>query len=119
MVGLAVQAGAEIEFVGIRTAAAATVSGASIPPEVSRVGRGRYRSKRDWDRTLRFFRGVYGRKQGIIWKRLDTPPRVKAIHIANTRARRRWDGINIYESEGKVTIVVLPAERSSQGRGRK
>lgn len=100
-----------ISSVGIGAALAATVSGAQLPPEVSRIESRRYRSKRDWDRTLRFYRSVYSRKRGIIWKQIDTPPGVKGVHIANTRAGRRWDGINIYEAGGKVTIFILPTPR--------
>ena len=109
-VGLGPTAG----ILGGATASASTVSGAQLPAEVSRIDRQRYLSKRSWDRTIKFYQGVYGRKRGIIWKRIDTPPGIKAIHIANTRARRRWDGINIYEAEGKVTIFVLPALRGGR-----
>lgn len=103
---------------GAPTAWAATVSGAQLPPEVSRIDKRRYLSKRTWDRTLRFYREVYRRKRGIIWKRIDTPPGIKAIHIANTRARRRWDGLNLYEANGRVTIFVLATSDRVRGRGR-
>ena len=95
----------------ITAAWAATVSGALLPPEASRIGTRRYVSKRTWDRTLRFYREAYRRKRGIIWKQVDTPPGIKAIHIANIRTRRRWDGINVYRAEGRVTIFVLTADR--------
>ena len=100
-------------------ALAATVAGAQLPPDVSKIDAQRYLSKRDWDHTIKFFQGVYGRKEGIIWKRIDTPPGVKALHIANTKARRRWDGINLVEADGKVTIFVLPAARSVSKRRKK
>lgn len=89
-------------------AEAKRVFGAAIPDEVRRIDEGRFRSRRDWDRTLRFFRSVYRRTSGVVWRRIETPPNVKAIHIQNTKRKRKWDGINIYETKGgKVYIYVL------------
>lgn len=89
-------------------AEAKRVFGALIPDEVHRVDDARYRSRRDWDKTLRFFRSVYKRTSGVVWRRIETPPNVKAIHIQNTRRKRKWDGINVYETKsGKVFIYVL------------
>lgn len=91
-------------------AEAKKVHGATILDEVRSAGDGYLRSTRDWDRTIRFFRGVYGRARGIVWRNLETPPKVKAIYIENTRAKRKWDGINIYHHNNRTFIHVLPAK---------
>jgi hypothetical protein len=87
------------------------VYGATIPDEVAKLDDGRYRSKKDWDRTMRAFRNAYGNAKGIVFQRIETSAKVKnAYHIQNTQPKRRWDGINVYETqEGKIFIVVLPA----------
>lgn len=99
----------------ILTAAVATpglaradkVYGALILEEARRVEKGRYASKKDLDRTMRFFRNVYGRKSGYVIRRLQSVPGVKGYHIANLRRGRTWDGINVYEHKRTVHIYVL------------
>ena len=87
------------------------VYGATIPDDVAKLDEGRYKSKKDWDRTMRSLRSAYENTKGIVFQRMITSPKLKnAYHIKNTQPNRRWDGINVYETaEGKIFIVVLPA----------
>ncbi len=87
------------------------VFGATIPDDVSKLDDTRYRSKKDWDKTMRSFRNMYDRTSGVVFQRIATTPKVRnAYHIQNTRPDRHWDGINVYETaDGKVFITVLPA----------
>ena len=79
--------------------------------------KGRYRSVKDWDRTTRFYRRVYGSKKGYVWREIATTPRVRAVHLENTNKRRTWDGINIYQSRGKVYMYYLKS--STEGAQKK
>lgn len=83
---------------------------------MKRVGDDRFKSTEDWEKTLRFLKGVYGGKPGIVWKTVDAPPKVKAIHIANTVPRRTWEGINVYETGGEIFIFVIKAEPEGPSR---
>lgn len=73
----------------------------------------RYRSTQDWEKTLRFYRGIYGKVQGVLWRSVASTPKVKAVHIANLRKGQSWEGINVYETGGQVFIYVLRAESGS------
>lgn len=96
-------------------ALAEKVYGAVIVDGARRIEPGRYRSPQDYERTLRFFRRVYGRSEGIVFTRMKTTPKVKGTHIANLRDKRTWDGINVYEVRDKVFIYVLKAgERATK-----
>ena len=53
-----------------RPAMAEKVYGAVILDEARKVGTGRYQSLKNWDRTLRFFRNVYGRTKGVVTRRI-------------------------------------------------
>ena len=53
------------------------------------------------------------------WKNIVNLPTVRAKHLQSKQKSSKWAGINIYESEGKVRIYVLPrtellAENESQ-----
>jgi len=91
------------------TAEAASYSGASLPDKVRpAAGEGRYRSLDSLDRTLRWFRRVYGRSEGLFFQPIRGAAGVDGYHIHNLRAGRRWDAINVYEAKNTVHVVVLP-----------
>lgn len=92
----------------------ATDHGAQLIENAVKVEEGRYRSPQDWEKTLRFFRGIYGKQPGIVWRSVASTPKVKAIHIANIRRGQSWEGINIYETGGEVFIYVIKAEGASE-----
>lgn len=79
-----------------------------IPEEVKKIGEDRFQSQKDWEKTLTFFRQVYDDKPGIVWTRIATGTKVaNARHIENTQPKRTWEGINLYETGGKVFIFVI------------
>jgi hypothetical protein len=94
--------------------AAIKVHGAIVDDEYKAVGENRFRSKEDWEKTIRFFKSHYGGKPGYVWINIDTPPKVKAIHIENTHAGRTWEGINIYETNREIYVFVIKAESRSR-----
>jgi len=91
-------------------AAAATVHGAAVIDGAVKLEDDRFKSPQDWDKTIRFFRTVYGKQPGIVWRSIASTPKVKAVHIANTRRGGSWEGINIYETNGEVFIFVIKAD---------
>lgn len=97
-----------------RNALASTVHGAVIADGAVKVDEDRFKSKEDWDKTLRFYRNAYGKQPGIVWRSIASTPKVKAIHIANIKRGRSWEGINIYETEGSVFIYVIKAEPAAK-----
>ncbi|MFO0723187.1 MAG: hypothetical protein U1E65_05365 [Myxococcota bacterium] len=92
----------------------ATDHGAQLIENAARLEDGRYKSPQDWEKTLRFYRGIYGKQPGIVWRSVASTPKVKAIHIANIRRGQSWEGINIYETGGEVFIYVIKAEGASE-----
>lgn len=92
------------------SAEAAAVHGAAVIEGAVRVDEDRFKSPQDWDKTIRFYRSVYGKQPGIVWRSIASTPKVKAIHIANTRRGGSWEGINIYQSGSDVFIFVIKAD---------
>jgi hypothetical protein len=90
--------------------AAARVHGVVLDDSAKKVGEDRFKSTEDWEKTVRFFRNAYGGKTGIVFRTIETPPKVKALHIENTLPKRQWEGINIYETAGDIFIYVIKAE---------
>lgn len=100
----------------VSPAQAARVVGAALPEQVTRIGETRFRSLQNWERTVRWFRRVYGDSEGVVWRRLETPPQVEAFMVENLRRGRSWDAIHVYRAlrgphEG-VHIFVAPASTS-------
>ncbi len=109
-----------------RDVRAARVHGAFVLDESVKVEEGRYRSRKSWDKTLRFFRSVYRNKPGVVWRTVATPAKVKAIYLENTNFGQGWEGINIYEAQGKTFIYVVksdtgpvPAKKSKKSKKRR
>lgn len=99
-----------LAFVGApRPAAAEKVYGALLIDGARKVEQGRYRSPKNFERTVRFFRRTYGRTKGVVFRRMATTPKVKGVHIANLRSKRTWEGINVYEVKDRVFIYVIKA----------
>ncbi|MGF1510599.1 MAG: hypothetical protein ACFB9M_13950 [Myxococcota bacterium] len=93
------------------SATAARRYGAVLPDEARQVGTDRFVSQQDYQRTLRWFRRVYGQSDGVFFRPLHGSPEVRGVFIQNIRPGRGWDGINLYEARSRVQFVVLPATR--------
>lgn len=95
-----------------KPARAEVVYGAVIAENARKIGEGRYRAIKDWDRTLSFYSRVYPQnKKAYVWTEVASNPKVKALHIANVTKDRTWEGINLYQTGGKVYIYVIPAKQ--------
>src|SRR5688572_20230042 len=100
---LAVAAIVSASLMGSTAQAATKVHGVALD-SVKKVGDSRFKSTEDWEKTVRYFRNAFGGRAGIVWNTIHTPPKIKALHIANTLPKRTWDGINIYETNGDIFI---------------
>lgn len=97
-------------FLAAGAAHAETVHGALLAEGAKKVGEGRYVAQKDWDKTVGFYRRLYAPGAGYVWRTLPSTPQVRAVHIENTKPGRTWDGINVYETRGKVYIYVLATD---------
>jgi hypothetical protein len=89
-------------------AAAETVLGAQLPDEARKVAELRYRTSKDWDDTMKYFKNVYPREK---FPRRDivNQPGVRAVHIQNPSGKG-WEGLNIYQANDEIRIYVVPSE---------
>lgn len=89
-------------------ASADRVYGAYIPDDTRKIGEGQYVATRDWDKTINNLAGVYYRKNTCVWRQMETAPGIRGVYIHNLAKNDRWEGINVYEADGKVYLTVLP-----------
>lgn len=93
---------------GAAAAQSARVHGVDIVPWSKKMGDGRYRSGRDFAKTLKFFRDNFRGSKRVRWHAEVNLPQVKYKHLENLSKKRKWDGVNIYElPKGQVYIYVL------------
>ena len=95
------------------SAQAESVHGALIMDHGKRVDTDRYKMAKNWDRTIRFYHRVYGKKDGYTWEFFADTPKVRAIHIENLNRKKGWEGLNIYETRKGVFVYVIKAEEQS------
>jgi hypothetical protein len=108
-------AAALLGFTG--TAAAESVSGAQLPDGAEKVGENRFRSRDDFEGTLKYYKSVYP-TAAYPRKSIVNQPGVKAIHIANPSGKN-WEGLNIYQANDEVRIYVVPAGDSKVAKAGK
>jgi len=92
-------------------AAAETVKGAQLPDGAVQVGENRYRSPRDFEGTLDYYKAVYPLASHPR-KPIVNQPSVKAVHIAFPPGKA-VAGLNIYEDKEntrEVRIYLVPSE---------
>ena len=93
---------------------AENVLGAQLPDEARKVAELRYRTSKDWDDTLKYFKNVYPKDK---YPRRDiiAQPGIRAVHITNPGGKG-WEGLNIYQANEEVRIYVVPAESQAKGK---
>ena len=95
-------------------AAAEVVLGAQLPDEARKVAELRYRTSKDWEDTMKYFRTVYPREK---YPRRDivNQPGVRALHIQNPSGKG-WEGLNIYQANDEIRIYVVPSESQPKAK---
>ena len=99
---------------------AATVHGAVVIDNAVQISAERFRAPKDkdWDKVVQFYRSAYGKKPGIVFRHIASTPKVKAMHIQNTKRGSSWEGINLYQTGGDIFVYVIPAATKT-GAGEK
>ncbi len=93
-------------------AGAESVSGAQLPDGAQKVAEYRYRTRRDFDDTLKYYKTVYP-PATYPRKAIINQPGVKAVHIANPSGKG-FEGLNIYMANDEVRIFVVAAETKAK-----
>jgi hypothetical protein len=90
------------------SAFAEVVSGAQIPDGSQKVAELRYRTHKNFEETLKYYKDVYP-PSNYPRKPIVNQPGVKAIHISNPSGKG-FEGLNIYEANEEVRIFIVPLE---------
>lgn len=93
-------------------AGAESVSGAQLPDGAQKVGELRYRTHKDFEETLKYYKGVYP-PANYPRKSIINQPGVKAVHIGNPSGKG-FEGLNIYLANDEVRIYVVASETKSK-----
>ena len=108
--------------IGVITTTSANAAGGAfgvvVPDGSKQIAKARFRSSKDWDRTIRFYRSVYRREKAIVFQYLPSPPTVKALHIENTKPGQTWESINVYQSKDKVYIYVIANRNAKKSKSK-
>lgn len=95
------------------------VRSAPIIPWAKSVGENRYRSPRNYDDTLTYYRKVLRGGWDVSWRKIINVSGIRAQHIKNNKKDGRWEGLNIYEYKGATFIYIvfsdLELERIAKG----
>jgi hypothetical protein len=92
--------------------------GCYLPDGSRKVAEHRYVSSRDWEYTHKFLRETYPVAM-YPRRNIVNQPGVKAVHIANTSGKGKWEGLNVYETNDQVRIYVVPIDGSGNKKGSK
>jgi len=90
--------------------------GAPVPDGSRKVAELRYRSSTDWDNTLKWYQRHTNLSRP---KLIINQPGIKAVHLVNPSGKRRWEGLNVYETNGEVRIAIVPVEKDGKRSGKK
>ncbi len=92
-------------------AAEPTAHGAQLPPGVTRLEPGRFDVGMSWQHALKWFDKQYPQAK---YPRIEivNRPGLRAVHLRNPDTAAKWEGLNLYEHDGRVKVFVL--ERRQQ-----
>jgi hypothetical protein len=83
--------------------------GAPVVPGSKNVGPHRFRSARNYDDTLDYYKKLFrdSSTYHTASEKIVNNSEVRGIFYKNTAPKQRWDGLNVYEYKGTVTIFVV------------
>lgn len=96
---------------------AEVVGGVQLPDGVQKVGENRYRTRQNFEETLKYYRSVYP-PGSHPRKSIINQPGIKAVHISNPSGKN-FEGLNIYEANDEVRIFVVVSQKKEQPKKKK
>ena len=84
---------------------------APIIPWAKKIGEHRFRSPRNYDDTLKYYRKIFAGNRYVAKEKIINTSEVRAIHYRNKRHNGRWEGFNIYEYKGSAIIYVVFSDK--------
>jgi hypothetical protein len=71
------------------------------------AGKHRFRSPRNYEDTLLYYRKILKGAWKVSWKKIINSAAIRAQHIKNNKRSSSWEGLNIYEHKGATYIFVV------------
>ena len=104
-------------FLGARaiaSEAAPKVLGLELMPWSEKVDERRYKSTRNFEETIDYFRKKFKGSKQIEWRNTVSLVGVKYAHIENQNSDSLWVGANIYEIRGKGVFTYVLARSTAK-----
>lgn len=83
---------------------------APIIPWAKKVGEHRFRSPRNYDDTLTYYRKTI-QGANVVREKIVNTSEVRAVFFRNKRPNARWEGLNVYEYKGSTIIYVVFSDK--------
>jgi len=81
--------------------------GAPLIPWAKKIGENRFRSPRDYDRTLEYYHKTVLFSPYVVQEKIINTSGVRAVFLRNKKKGASWEGLNIYEYKGSCTIFTV------------
>jgi len=80
---------------------------APIIPWAKKVGEHRFRSPRNYDDTLDYYRKTILGAPHIVKEKIINTSQVRAVFYRSKKTGASWEGLNVYEYKGSTIIYVV------------
>jgi hypothetical protein len=84
---------------------------APLIPWAKKVGEHRFRSPRNYDDTLNYYRKTILGAAHIVREKIINTSQVRAVFFRNKKPNARWEGLNVYEYKGSTIIYVVFSDK--------
>jgi hypothetical protein len=84
---------------------------APIIPWAKKTGEHRFRSPRNYDDTLKYYRKTILGAAHIVKEKIINTSQVRAVFYRNKKPNARWEGLNVYEYKGSTIIYVVFSDK--------
>jgi hypothetical protein len=84
---------------------------APIIPWAKKIGEHRFRSPRNYDDTLTYYRKTIQGAAHIVREKIINTSQVRAVFYRNKKPGARWEGLNVYEYKGSTIIYVVFSDK--------
>jgi len=84
---------------------------APLIPWAKKIGEHRFRSPRNYDDTLKYYRKTILGAPHIVKEKIINTSRVRAVFFRNKKPNARWEGLNVYEYKGSTIIYVVFSDK--------